>query len=105
MATSPTSDLPTILLIQGSFQIPEVYEILVQGLVARGYPTVQPRLPSCSDVASPDFPQRSLEDDAVAVRTELTRLIESEGKTVVVVLHSYGGLVGGEAITEVLTST
>ena len=93
---------PTIVLVQGSFQIPQVYTQLVQGLVARGYPTIHPQLPTCSNTDGANFPQLSLVDDALAIRTELTRQIEDEGKTVVVIMHSYGGLVGSEAITEEL---
>ena len=92
--------LPTILLIQGSFQNPQVYQKLVAGLEAHGYPTLHPRLPSCSDTDSPSFPQLTLIDDALAIRTELTRQIEYEGKIVVIVMHSYGGLVGSEATIE-----
>jgi len=95
--------LPTILLVQGSFQIPQVYEKLVKGLKDQGFPTIHPRLPSCSDVDAPDFPQVSLIDDVLAVRSELIRQIEYEEKTVVVVMHSYGGLVGSEAVTEELS--
>ena len=98
-----SQELPTILLVQGSFQIPQVYSKLVQGLEAQGYPTIHPQLPSCSNTDSPNFPQVSLVDDALAIRTELTRQVEYEGKNVVVVMHSYGGLVGSEAITEDLT--
>lgn len=96
-------NLPTIVLVQGSFQIPQVYEKLVQGLVAQGYPTIHPQLPSCSNTDSPEFPQLSLIDDALAIRTELTHQIQDEEKTVVVVMHSYGGLVGSEATTEELS--
>lgn len=76
-----TPNLPTIILVQGSFQIRQV----------------------CSNIDSTNFPRLSLVDDALAIRTELTRQIEYEGKTVVVVMHSYGGLVGSEAITEDLS--
>ena len=100
MATSHLQDLPTILLVQGSFQIPEVYQKLTQNLVAGGFPVIHPKLPSISDTESPDFPQRSIVDDAATVRAELTRAIELEGKVVIVVMHSYGGLVGSEAVTE-----
>ena len=98
-----TQDLPTIVLIQGSFQIPEVYAKLVRGLVARGYPTIHPQLPTCSNTDSPTFPQLSLVDDALTIRAELVRQIEHEGKTVVMVMHSYGGFVGSEAATEELS--
>lgn len=59
----------------------------------QGYPTIHPRLPSCSDVDKPDFPQVSLVDDVLAIRLELIRQIEYEEKNDVVVMHSYGGLV------------
>lgn len=71
--------------------------------MAQGYPTVHPQLPSCSNTDSSNFPKLSLVDDALAIRIELIRQIEYEGKIVVMVLHSYGGLVGSEAIPEELT--
>lgn len=48
--TAEQRNVPTILLVQGSFQIPRVYEQLVKGLVAQGLPTLHPKLPSCSDI-------------------------------------------------------
>lgn len=98
-------ELPNILLVQGSFQTPLVYKKLADILTAKGHPLVHPRLPSCSNTEDPDFPNVTLTDDALAVRLELTRLIEYECKTVVVAMHSYGGLVGSEAIPEELSYT
>lgn len=91
---------PTILLIQGSFQLPEVYEKLNTALKKRGYPVVQPPLPSLTGHDQPNFASKSLATDALAVRSVLRRLVEDESRTVFVVLHSYGGLVGSEAILE-----
>lgn len=96
-------DLPIIFLIQGSFQTPAVYEQLVQRLHTLGFVTVQPRLPSGSNTESPDFSKTTLVDDALAMRLELVRQIEYDGKTVLVAMHSYGGLVGSEAIPEELS--
>lgn len=73
--------------------------------MAKGYPTIHPELPTCSNTDSINFLQLSLVDDALAIRTELTRQVEYEGKTVVLVMHSYGGLVGSEATTEELSYT
>lgn len=73
--TTQSQDLPTIVLVQGSFQLPQVYEKLVHLPVARGYPTTHPKLPTCTNLKSSDFPQRSLTDDAAAIHTELARLI------------------------------
>lgn len=96
---------PTILLVQGSFQVPAVYEQLVHNLQAVGYVTVQPRLPSCSNTDAPEYPNITLIDDALAVREKLLRIVEYEHKMVVVVMHSTGGLVGSEAIPEDLSYT
>ena len=67
-------------------------------LEAQGYPTVCPTLPSID--ASP--PTVDLPDDAKLIRSQLQRLVEDERKEVVVVVHSYGGVVGSEAVTQEL---
>lgn len=71
--------------------------------MAQRYPTIHFQLPTCSNTDSTLFPQLSLVDDALAIRTELNPQIEHEGETVVLVMHSYGGLVGSEAATEELS--
>ena len=91
---------PTILIIQDCFQTPAVYKDLEDRLVSLGYPTVHPLLPTCGDA---NFPSLTLLDDAAAVRSELVRSVEHEQKTVMVVMHGYGGLVGSEAILEALS--
>jgi len=100
-----SSSNPTILIIQGSFQTPLVYSALQDSLKAKGYPVVHPTLPSCSNTSAPSFPSITLIDDALAVRLQLTKLIEYEHRTVLVVMHSYGGLVGSEAIPKELTQS
>ena len=37
-------------------------------------------------------------DDAALIRSELSKLVEGEGRNVIVVMHSYGGIVGTEAV-------
>ena len=101
MSKSATDEC-AIVIVQGSFQTPLVYEKLADSLSARGYSVIHPQLPSCTDTEDPNFPTRTLADDASVVREELLRLIERDGKTVLVVMHSYGGLVGSEAIPEEL---
>ena len=113
--TSPSQDdpartnsahaLPTLVFVQGSFQLPDVYQNLVDRLTGLGYTVVYPRLPSCTDTSHPQFPHVSLYDDAIAVRSELIRQVEYEGKAVVLVMHSYGGLVGSEAMRQELNYT
>jgi pimeloyl-ACP methyl ester carboxylesterase len=94
---------PSILFVQGSFQVPEIYAKLTGALKARDFQVIHPTLPSLAGQDLPDFPSKSLFDDAQVVQNELKQLIEQEGKPVLVVMHSYGGLVGGQAIPEELT--
>ncbi|KAI1127212.1 alpha/beta-hydrolase [Nemania abortiva] len=98
-----TSNKPTILLVQGSFQLPEVYGRLVTALEAKGYPVVHPALPSLTGQHEPDFASKDLSTDATTVRNELKRLVEQDGKHVMVLMHSYGGLVGTEATLDEFT--
>ena len=103
--TGPVSQLeekPTILIIQDRFQTPAIYRDLEDRLVSLGYPTVHPLLPTCGDAEDPNFPFLNLLDDATAVQSELMRLVKDEQKTVMVVMHSYGGLVGSDAILEAM---
>ena len=96
-------DKPTIVIVQGSFQTPLVYEPLAKALESRGFPTGHPQLPSCTNPDSPDFPKTTLADDALAIRNHLTQLIETEHKYVAVAMQSYGGIAGSEAVPESLT--
>lgn len=100
-----TTEKPSIVLIQGSFQTPLVYAKLTTGLRDLGYPLIHPSLPSCTDVEADDFPTRTMEDDARTVTETLQQLIEKEGTSVVVVMHSYGGIVGSTAIPQSLAYT
>jgi alpha-beta hydrolase superfamily lysophospholipase len=97
-----TSEKPEIVFVQGSFQTPLVYNNVVTGLRDLGYSVTLPPRPSCSDVNDDDFPTRTLTDDASAVTKFIEQLAE-DGKMVVVVMHSYGGIVGSEAIPESLS--
>lgn len=99
-ATSPKI---AILLVQGSFQLPEAYGKLASALCSRGFLVVQPDLPSQTDHNCPGFAKRDLSDDSRAIETEAKRLVIDEGKNVMVVMHSYGGLVGSNAIPEDLS--
>lgn len=93
---------PTILLLQGTFQLPEVYYAFAKLIEARGFPVIQPTYPSLTGQDQPDFTQKTLADDVHVVENILETLV-NDGKTVVVVMHSYGGLVGAEAVPEELT--
>ncbi|KAF4627988.1 hypothetical protein G7Y89_g10164 [Cudoniella acicularis] len=104
-APSPTTTItkPTILIIQGSFHTPLAYSSLKDTLTSLGHPVVHPILPSCSNTSSPKFPETTLADDANTIHLTLKNLIENLHQPIVVAMHSYGGLVGSNAIPPSLT--
>jgi pimeloyl-ACP methyl ester carboxylesterase len=83
-------EVPTFLLVHGSWHGPWCWDHLAPALKRRGYDSRTVSLPSCGD-----DPQslRGLADDA-AIVTEAARAIAGD---VIVVGHSYGGAVITEA--------
>jgi pimeloyl-ACP methyl ester carboxylesterase len=105
--SNSTSDPKSIaiVVVQGSFHTPQAYQQLADGLKHRGYATLHPELPNCSRTNDADFPSKTLHDDSAVVRSVVERLVNDEGKLVFVVMHSYGGLVGSNAIPKELGFT
>ena len=62
-------------------------------LDAHGYPTVGLPLPSAG--AMP--PNMTFDEDVNAIRDLVTKLVDTEGKEVILVVHSYTGMPGAEA--------
>jgi alpha-beta hydrolase superfamily lysophospholipase len=94
-----------IVVVQGSFHTPQAYDALTQALKDQGFTTFQPELPSCSNTEDGDFPSKTLHDDSAVIKGLIERLVNDEGKRVFVIMHSYGGLVGSNAISEDLGFT
>ncbi|KAB8255671.1 Alpha/beta hydrolase fold-1 [Aspergillus pseudonomiae] len=84
---------PTLLLCPGSWHTPTSLTHLQTALKRAGYPT--------QTIAHPtngaDPPTKTLTDDTTNLRQTLSRLIDQEGKGVVLIAHSYGGLVTSNA--------
>jgi pimeloyl-ACP methyl ester carboxylesterase len=80
--TSPTR--PTVVLVHGSFADASGFDDVIRRLQARGYPVV-----------APTNPLRTLTGDAAYLRSVLDTI---EGP-IVVVAHSYGGMVMTNAAT------
>lgn len=88
-----SSENPTILFIPGAWHLPEVFDDVRASLKSRGFPSVAVALPSIG--AEP--PCKGLVDDTIFVQNEIERL-SNKGKHLVVVAHSYGGMVGAGAV-------
>ncbi|GJC83264.1 hypothetical protein CT0861_06105 [Colletotrichum tofieldiae] len=84
---------PTFVLAPGAWHKAACYSPAQQILESQGYSVEAVEYPSVG--AEP--PTKGLNDDAAAVRSVLQRLAD-EGKEIVLVVHSYGGLVGANAV-------
>ncbi|KAE8140481.1 Alpha/beta hydrolase fold-1 [Aspergillus pseudotamarii] len=92
MSTAPRP--PTFLIIHGSWHYPELYGTFCKAVENRGTEVVCPRLPSCSGEL---LPTKTIEDDVALVR-DIAQSLVQEGKEVFAVMHSYGGMVGTDAL-------
>ncbi|KAH7136936.1 Alpha/beta hydrolase fold-1 [Dactylonectria estremocensis] len=84
---------PTIVFAPGAWHTADCFDLVRDALDARGWSTEAVNYPSVG--AEP--PTKGLSDDAAALRAVLQRLAD-EGKSIVLVVHSYGGLVGANAV-------
>jgi len=85
---------PTILIIPGAWQLPTVWDGFRGLLTKAQYPSVHVALPS---VGGTTLPLTGLAEDVAAVRSHLSPIVE-DGKDVVVVCHSSGGVVCSNAV-------
>ncbi|GES58165.1 related to signal peptide protein [Aspergillus terreus] len=84
---------PTIVLAPGAWHTSTCYSLLEPALHAAGYPTESVSHPTIG--AEP--PTKTLSDDVTSLRRTLARLIDEQDKTVVLLGHSYGGVVVSNA--------
>ncbi|EUC34081.1 hypothetical protein COCCADRAFT_25762 [Bipolaris zeicola 26-R-13] len=84
---------PTIVFIPGAWSTPDCFDITREKLHQCGWETEAVAHPSVG--AEP--PNKGLADDAAALRSTLQRLAD-DGKDIVLLVHSYGGLVGQNAV-------
>ncbi len=86
------STLPTIVFVPGAWHKPTYWSKVVTLLSSQGYKTLTPSLPSTEGDAS-----TTLLDDITAIRTAIISET-SEGRDVVVVVHSFGSIPGASAL-------
>ncbi|MCJ1356346.1 MAG: hypothetical protein MMC33_006341 [Icmadophila ericetorum] len=87
---------PTFVLVHGAWHTPQTYSLLQANLKSHDYPSIAVALPSAITAVN----QKAVEDfqpDVHAIRTAVISLL-AEGKEVVAVMHSYAGIVGGQAL-------
>ncbi|KAI0841801.1 alpha/beta-hydrolase [Hypoxylon sp. FL0890] len=83
---------PSIVLVPGSFSLPEFYDNILKAVTARGYEIKGLHYPSVGRKTGPRPGEPpSMYDDAAFIAKEVASLSD-EGKDVVLIGHSYGGV-------------
>jgi pimeloyl-ACP methyl ester carboxylesterase len=95
IAVAIMSTKPTIILIPGAWHTTEGFGPLKSFLEKAGYPTKAVDLPSAG--AHPGHP--NFNQDVAVIRKVVLDLID-EKKEVVVVMHSFGSVIGSEALRD-----
>ena len=85
---------PTIVIVPGGWHSSNAYEGLASCFQKAGYPTAITKLPSLNPQDPSGCDCRS---DAASVRQQLLPLLEDDGKDIIILCHSYGGIPGGGA--------
>lgn len=88
------TNLPVILIVPGAFGTPAGFDGLLPYLTKAGYTTHPGAYPSCN---CSDPTQESAAKDIASLRDNVLLPLLSDGKDVVIVAHSYGGVVAGGA--------
>jgi hypothetical protein len=86
-------DKPTVLLVSGCWLPAEIYSGTIEHLSKSSYPAVAMALPS----RGADPPHKDFWGDVEGIRSCLSNLVEVEEKEVILAMHSYAGMPGGEA--------
>jgi pimeloyl-ACP methyl ester carboxylesterase len=88
------SQAQTVLLVGGGWHMPQSYRKLITHLESVGYAVHVPTLPSMNGSRPPNA---DLNSDTNHVRSTAKNLVE-EGKEITVLMHSYGGQIGTNAL-------
>ena len=86
--------LPTIVFVAGGFANPSCFDAISASFRKEGYPTTYATVPSLN---SDDARNATTARDAQHVREKFLLPLIDEGKDIIMVVHSYGGVVGGAA--------
>ena len=94
MASEGQKPKGTLVIMPGTWHLPSAYDDLKSNLEVAGFSVHVQNFPSL-DAVEPDA--ATCQADVDAARQQLLGLIEGGGQEVLVVCHSYGGIVGAGA--------
>ncbi|KAI1747722.1 Alpha/Beta hydrolase protein [Xylaria castorea] len=90
----PPTRLPTILLVPGAFGKPDCFDSLLPYLDEAGFATHPGAYPSCNPV-NPHI--ATCKNDIASLRNSVILPLLEQQKDVIILAHSYGGVVAGGA--------
>jgi pimeloyl-ACP methyl ester carboxylesterase len=90
--TMRASLLPTILAVPGAWHTVESFDTVKKIFTDRNYDFVSQNAPGIVDANS------TVTGDAASLRTNLLKPLVEAGKDVIVMMHSYGGMYGSQAV-------
>ncbi|KAK2686556.1 hypothetical protein QWA68_014368 [Fusarium oxysporum] len=92
---STNSEKPVIAIVQGAWHRASHYQNLAQSLTNKGFTVLQPD--NVTAGKAEDIKGKTHLDDVEAIRKSLQPAL-NEGKRIVLVCHSYGGIPGSAAV-------
>jgi pimeloyl-ACP methyl ester carboxylesterase len=90
--TMRASMLPTILAVPGAWHTVESFDTMKKIFTDRNYDFVSQNAPGVIEANS------TVTGDAASLRTNLLQPLVEAGKDVIVMMHSYGGMYGSQAV-------
>lgn len=87
---------PTILFVPGAWHYPAGFDTIRAALEKLSYPTAAVALPSIGHSTPSSV---TILDDSTVIRAAVEELVDA-GKQIVLVVHSYGGVCGGNAVED-----
>lgn len=85
---------PTLIFVHGAWHSPSCFSHVIDLLSTAGYKSICVTLPSVG--AEP--PLKSFDPDVHAIQSAISTAVDADGEDVIVIMHSYGGSPGSEAI-------
>ncbi len=84
---------PTVVFVPGAFHTSAHFEPITILLNRASFPTTTVELPTTARAHTASY-----RDDVYAIRSVLEKLIEEEGREIMLALHSYGGVPGCQTV-------
>ncbi|KAF4448236.1 hypothetical protein F53441_8343 [Fusarium austroafricanum] len=92
---SSASEKPVIAIVQGAWHCPSHYQRIKEALTDKGYTVLLPNIVTAGK--DEDIVGKTHLDDVESIRKALQPSLD-EGKRIVMVCHSYGGIPGSAAV-------